>query len=469
MNITAVRPQRFSGTFWVAVLLGLGVVAGVIIPVGGAKFAAVIILGLIAVGTAVLAPGVLFALYLLIPFYKGAAQAYSPVDITLVLGVLNALQIVAIVLHRPVGHISRPGITLWVALALLVLGGVLYAPDQTLALNHAVTYELLVFVPLLVGALRVGSDPRYVRQLLWTFFGMGVLTTAVGVPFISSSDRLAVLGANTINVALAALLVPLLGLTFVARHGTLQMRLAMIVLIPVALIVALASGSRGPILVLLAVAMLGVVRYLAHPRSVDWPRTAAVTGAVLATILFVSLASPYLPALSTSRFTLFGDFIQSALTGTPGNTSAVDTSSATRVALYDVAATMFEERPILGFGTAGFEAMSNQFLGHDEAYPHDALLQFAAEFGLVGAALFVSLAVVGLARRLPDLGRPVRITFLYFLLEAMLSGDIFSDRTTWGLLLVLLLMEAPSLVRLATGATPARGEASDLATDGLVA
>jgi O-antigen ligase len=298
---------------------------------------------------------------------------------------------------------------------------------------------------------------------------MGVLTTGVGLLSISSSDRLVVLGANTINVASAALLAPLLGLTFVARHGTSKMRLLWILLIPPAIIVGLASGSRGPVLIFLAMSIVGAVRYLAHPGSVDWPRTATVAGAVLVVILVVSFASTSLPTLSTSRFASFGDFIQTALTGDPGDPAAVDTSAATRVALYGVAAAMFQERPILGYGTAGFEAMSNRLVGFDIGWPHDALLQFAAEFGLVGAALFVSLVGVALARRLPDLGRPIRVAFAYFLLQAMISGDIFSDRTTWGLLLLMLLMDARSYLRFAPGMTPARPEASGLATEGLVA
>ena len=425
-------------------ILGLGMVAGVLVPLEGLRFGAVVAVGLVILWIAVYAPGVLFALYLLIPFYKGAVQPSSPIDLTLALAVLNTLQVVLIVARRPVFRISLTGLTLWILLALLVLAGVLYAPDQTLALSHAETFGFLVFVPILVGALRVGSDQKYIRQLLWTFFAMGALTTVVGLPSLSGTDRLVVLGADTIDVASAALLVPVIWVSFVARRGNRWFRAATMVLIPLALLVALASGSRGPVLALLAVAVLGVLRYLSHPRSVNWPRTALATAAVLGVVLLLSFASPYLPALSTSRFTLFGDFISSALSGDPGTSSSADTSSTARVALFGVAATMFEERPLLGFGTAGFQAESNQFLGYVEAYPHNALLQFAAEYGLVGAALFVCLVLVALARRLPELGEPVRICFLYFLLQAMLSNDIFADRTTWGLLLLILLMAVRS-------------------------
>jgi len=447
MSVDATRSRSPSLADWAVVLLGLGLIAGLLVPILGPRNVAVLIGALLAIVALVAAPGLLLGLYLLIPFYKGAAQAYVPIDLSLILAALNILQIVAFVIDRPRGRISRLGLALWGALALLVLGGVLYAPDQDLALNRAIDFWILVFAPLAAGALRVGSDPRYVRQLLWTLLGMGVLTTLLGVPSFSSIDRLTVLGANTINVAAAALLVPLLGLTFVARDGSPQVRIATIILIPAALIVALATGSRGPLLVLLLVAIPSLVRGVSHLRSLHWSRSLAIAGVGLAILAVVSVASNDLPALSTSRFTSLGDFVQSAVAGDQVNASNADTSSTARLSFFDAALTMFKERPVLGFGTAGFETLSHRLLGEDEAYPHNAVLQFAAEYGVVGLALFIALVVLGLIRPLPDRARPLRILFAYFLLLAMLSGDILSDRMTWGLLLVMLVIEAPAVGR----------------------
>jgi O-antigen ligase len=447
MSSTAAQVGRPAINVPLAALLALGVLGGIVIPFVGLMLPLLLILGCTALWLTVKAPGGIFGLYLTIPFYKGAVQAYSPIDITFALAMLIMLQVIPIILRRKTGSISRTGLLLWATLALLVLAGVLWAPDQSLALGHAGTFWLLVALPLAVGAWRVGSDPRYVRQLLWTLFALGVLTTILGIHGVSSVDTLVVLGANTISVSLAALLVPLLGLTFVGRHRTWRVRLGLIALSIAAFFVALATGSRGPLLVLIAVGFLGMLNYFAHPRSVDWPRTAVVTAIVCAGILAVSFLSPLLPAYATGRFAVFGDFVSGALSGDLGGTSAVDTSSTARVGLYGVATTMFEERPVLGFGTSGFEAMSNQFLGYTEAYPHDAVLQFAAEYGLVGATLFICLMIVGLVRRLPEYGRPVKILLIYFLLEALFSGDIFQDRTTWGLLLVIFLIQVPITIR----------------------
>ena len=297
--------------------------------------------------------------------------------------------------------------------------------------------------------MRVGSDPRYVRQFLWTFFGMGVVTVGLGLAQLSGSERLTVLGANTIGVGRAALLVPVVGVLFVLRQRGLVLRAATVVLIPAAIVVALSTGSRGPILALLVLAAVGVIRQLPRLRSLNWRLTGAIGGLALASVIAVSVVGPSLPGISLDRFARFGDFIQGGLSG-DGSSSSGDTSAGARVDLFGLALSMFEERPVLGYGTAGFEATSPRFLSplEAEAYPHNALLQFASEYGVVGLAVFVAFILIALFRRFPtdNLGNTVRIILVFFLLNAMVSGDIFSDRESWGLVLLVLFIEVPRRV-----------------------
>jgi hypothetical protein len=429
------------------VLVGLGVAAGLLVPIAGVRVAVLLIGGLLALAAVVWTPGLVFGLYLLIPFYKGGVQQYVPVDITVILAALNAVQVVRLVLHPPRrGNISGFGLALWIAIAVLVLFGVLYAPDQRLALSHAINYWFLVLAALSAGALVVGSDRRYVDQMLWTFFGVGVINTLFGITSLSDTARLTVLGQNTINAAMSTLLVPLVGITFVLRRGSSLVRLATIALIPVSLVVALATGSRGPILVLILLAIPGLIRALARLRSADPKRTLLGAGIGVAIVLVLFFASSDLPVLATNRFAVFGEFIQSTISGDTVGAATSDTSSTARVGFFGAALTMFGDRPILGYGTGGFEAMSQSLLGQVEAYPHNAMLQFASEFGLVGVGLFISLIAVTFVRKLPDWAGPVPMLAAYFLLEAMFSNDIFSDRATWGLLLLCLVIRAPALV-----------------------
>ena len=438
---------------WLLLPLTLGSIAGIAVAVAGPSAILVAILAMLVAFAAVLAPGVLFAAYLLVPFYKGAAQAYSAVDITLVLALLNAAQIVPVVLGQRRRDISRSGMILWIALALLVLGGVLYSPDQGLALGHTVNYWALVLLPILPAALRVSSDPRFVRQFLWAFFGMGVVVVVMGLSQWPSTDRLVVLGTNTIGVARAALLVPLVGVTFVLLERRRFWRAVTIVLVPAALVVAFAAGSAGPLLALLVLGVilggLAAVRQMFPPRSMDPRRAALIAGLVLASIAVISVVSAQLPGQSIERFTHLGTFVQGGLSGDP-SVSAADPSSGARVTLFGLAFSLFEQQPILGVGTAGFEALSPRYLGplRADTYPHNAVLQFAAEYGLIGLTLFLSLVILGMTRRLPSDGpwRAVRVLFLFFLLNAMVSGDIFSDRETWGLLLLVLFADVPRIV-----------------------
>ena len=436
--------------------------AGIATAVAGP--AAAIALVVVALGAVAFAyaPGVLFAAYLLIPFYKGAVQPYSPIDITVLLAVANALQFIPLILDSRRLDVSRTAIVLWIALACLVLFGVLYAPDQNLAMSRATNYWVLVFVPLLAASLRVGSDPTFIRQLLWTFFGIAVATVVLGLVQMTGSRRLVVLGMNTIQTARVALLVPLLGVAFVWRQPWRPIRIVAIALIPAAILVAVASGSRGPLLALVVLATVAVARRLLEPRPMDWRLTGALAGVALASIVILPVAVPDVPAVSSERISGIGNVVENSLLGT------TDASGGeSRLRLYGLGVAFFEQQPIFGVGTSGFEALSPRLLGprDADAYPHNALIQFGAEYGIVGIALFVGIVLLALRRKLPpgSAWSAIRVVFLFFLLNAMVSGNILEDRMLWGLLLLLLFaavrVEAEAAFPLADGATPRRAEA----------
>jgi O-antigen ligase len=391
----------------------------------------------------VFAPGVILAALMLVPFYKGAAQPYSPVDITVVLAALNAVQVVYVLVRRDFGSRSTAGIVLWILLACLLVAGILYAPDQQLAIDRVLQFWALTFIPILPAALRVGADPRYVRQLLWAVFGIGLLTVILGVFALSSSDRLVVLGGNTISAGRAALFVPIIGLAFVLPRAGPVVRVATILLVPVAAVVSVASGSRGPLLMLLLIAGFSIVRGFLAGRAINWGLVRAISIIALISIPVAVLAAPELPGSSLQRFALFGDFVNGALSGEA--TASGDTSSGARVRLFDGAIRIFLDRPIVGAGPGGFEALSGHYLGpFADQYPHNSLLQVAAEFGIVGLGLFAVLVGLGLFRRLPPgvTASSLRLLFAFFLLNSMISGDILADRMTWGLLVILLCLDA---------------------------
>lgn len=435
---TAIPPRLLVPA--AVVLVGLVAVA---VAIGGPLAGLAVIGGVAALWGVAYLPGVVFAAYLLLSFYKGAIQPALPVDATVVLAVLCVLQGIPLLVDRGRRPISGLGLVLFVAMSLLVLAGVLWAPDAGLAVDRAVRWWTLVFLPITIAALRVGSDERYVRQFLWTFFAMGSFVAVIGVSQLSSVDRVTVLDANTIQVARAALLVPLLGVTFVLSSKVGIAKAALIGLVPAAMIVAVGSGSRGPLLFFGLLVIFGLVARAGRLRTVTAGRWLPITAIGLASLIGIGLVAAQLPSTALNRFTLLGEFIQSGLSGEL-NTSVGDTSAGNRVVLYELATELFAEHPLLGVGTSGFEALSERNLApaEVEAWPHNSILQVAAEFGIVGLGIFLTLVILALVRPLPygAAGTALRVVFLFFLLNGMVSGDIMSDRETWGILMLLLCL-----------------------------
>src|SRR5947207_9868203 len=270
---------------------------------------------------------------------------------TVLLAVFNAVQIIPVILNRDAHRVSRVGIVLWVALAVLFLAGVLYAPNQDLALLTVVNWWTIVFFPVLAGGLRVGSDPRFIRQFLWVVFGTSIIAVFVGLTNLSETERLAVLGDNTIGMGRAAVLVPLLALTFVLHQRLPFVRIIMVFLIPAALVVAVASGSRGPLIVLLALCLLGGARLVSRPHAVDWRFAGAIAGIALVSTMILSFVAADLPGLSVQRFGLFENLLESGIAGDV-NTSVRDTSSVIRIQMCRLPVAVFQHHPLVVVGPA---------------------------------------------------------------------------------------------------------------------
>jgi O-antigen ligase len=89
--------------------------------------------------------------------------------------------------------------------------------------------------------------------------------------------------------------------------------------------------------------------------------------------------------------------------------------------------------PVLGIGTGGFSTTSI------EAYPHNLILETAAELGLVGLALLALVLVGGAVTVFGNLASPddrpraalILALFAAALVNALLSGDITANAPLW--------------------------------------
>jgi O-antigen ligase len=189
--------------------------------------------------------------------------------------------------------------------------------------------------------------------------------------------------------------------------------------VPVLLVALLSSGSRGPFigLVLGLVVLWGL---LARGERTAGRRPLLV-GAV---ILAVAFASQLVPGAALER----------AASLLVGGVAGQDANG--RAELWAQAWQIFLERPWLGVGTGGFAAAAP-----GDVYPHNLLLETAAEWGLVGLVALGGILMIGVAQIVRAVRRPppgerglaviVAALFTAALANAMFSGDITANSSVW--------------------------------------
>jgi O-antigen ligase len=200
--------------------------------------------------------------------------------------------------------------------------------------------------------------------------------------------------------------------------SSLTMRYLALALLPILGVALLATGSRGPVLGLLA----GLTCYVLLLRDRSSRRH-------LLSLWFGGLAVAMLaPQL------IPGQNIQRSLSVLLGSGSGL--SSNGRFELWKEAWHAFERHPVFGIGTGGFGALQP-----DERYPHNLFLEVASELGVVGLLLTVGILAFGLRslirtwRSAVPEERPavalVVALVVSALVNALLSSDIQNNSTLW--------------------------------------
>jgi O-antigen ligase len=392
--------------------------------------------------------GVVLALYLTLPFYKAALQPYLPVDITAVLGLFSAILAIPAVLPALARNDlqyrrQRQFIVLWFGFFLLIWLGTLFAPDQGMAMKHALTLSATVMMPLLL-VLRVASNESGLSQFLGTIFLVGLSTTIIvgasGLVEFDSLYRTSFFGSSPINTAISALMVPAIGFTYLWSKARL-LRLVILFATPVSVIIAFTS-ARGPLVTLAAaLALLLMLRsFKSLPRMLVY-----LIGVTLVVAAFDAFIVERLPTFGLMRFQGLSESIVHILAGDRSDID--DASVGVRLDLYDVALDMFSRSPIVGGGTGSFPFETSTIPGLSELdYPHNIVLQFVAEYGLLGLAIFVCLTVSA-CRVVRGISRPVifGLSTIYFaaLFEAMISGGL-ENRLFWGLTFLAIALPIDS-------------------------
>jgi O-antigen ligase len=295
-------------------------------------------------------------------------------------------------------------------------------------------FELFVLgiLPLLVAGVLLGRRPRDVEVFLVLALILDALSgllvlRQLGTP-VYSNDRFGLPGQGVISLGIQGgegLMIAVY-LLLTATRARYQMLAA--ALLPVTAIALVASGSRGPVLG----GLLGLVTLLvllARSR-----RSALRVAAVCAALAVAWMAiSALVPSAATQR----------SLSIISGGRSGMAANG--RDQLWAAAWHTFRAHPLVGIGTGSFATADRVEVcpgpGCEDRYPHNAVLETAAELGLPGALAFLAVVAAGAvalvrAWRAPAGPRRTQVAivsalFVAALTTAMVTGDLSGDGDVW--------------------------------------
>lgn len=167
---------------------------------------------------------------------------------------------------------------------------------------------------------------------------------------------------------------PLLVLPLLLPFTRRSIKVTVFCLISLWWMIAISGGTRGTWLGMAAAVAVMICLGRSGRRWATWQLAAASTGLLLFILLFSVL--PGLLGIEVSNFA--GD--------------RLTTSLSAREILWQQAWEMIKERPLLGFGPMHFADIWNAVAAH----PHQAILQWASEWGIPSTLCVAGLALYGL-------------------------------------------------------------------------
>lgn len=346
----------------------------------------------------------------------------SLVDMTLALGaVLAATVAYRLVLRRGSITWSRE-MSIALIFAGVILSGLLYTPAYAYGTDKALRFVSLTLLAFFTPLVIIKS-----YRSVWLFFlgwlGLATMLAADALSRLGTGQRLSGFNATTIAISRTAGIAIII-LLFAVLMGRVSRRWQMLATVGLALtlLVLIGSGSRGPLLMLVVTVILTVGVSIARPGR--RMRSLLIIGILGVTILGI-FSSGLIPAASLERFDLLV------------NQAQIDTSAQARLMVMEVAWHLFTTSPIVGRGTGSVSAFG---AGQEQIYPHNILLELAAETGVLGLALYLGLVGMVLWRLLSRLGTEsgqeslwltLLAMLLFMLSNAMVSGDLSDNRDLW--------------------------------------
>lgn len=367
------------------------------------------------------------------------AGLYKPLvpffDVTLATAAVTACAVFAILL-RSQFRVRASGLLLVVAM-FLAFGIAAFWSGRTPYANQKVLALFSLTALAAVAPFFVMQGVRQFQVFLAAMCTAGMLSTAA-IAFqpesFLSPERLTIAGGNPIGTARLLLLTSLLVLLGAIATRT-HIALAVAVAVPLS-VLAVATGSRGPIAAFLFALVAGLAAILAHAVLSRRQRRRFLAVAAAVVVAVALLVVPW-SLRSTPDYAL--DRLSGSLS------FEADTSSVARLAAIDLALKDASAHP-LGTGWGTFELPSQT----DFVYPHNLFAEVFAEGGWLSGMLLIALIGLAFVRVITSSERfPVWVsatwigTIVYLLMNAMVTGDINGNRGLLTLASIGLALAVP--------------------------
>lgn len=284
-----------------------------------------------------------------------------------------------ITLIRQPGHIVPvlKKVLPWFLLAGYAFISVSWSPDPAYGLRKVVLFLVRGLIPGMYILLlcRTNKDFSW-RTVLIVSIVYSMVMLVFGEESPDYPGRVAIPAGNPILAARACFMGTVVALWY--RDGSKLLRATALVL---SIVAAWKTGSRGPLVAFIAANVItATIKYFADvfKGRLTWSKV-VVSGLVLVLLVGAAL----FPAFTTPEVD-FGTRYN-ALKG--GQYLANDQTFTVRIDMYKEAVTIFLQHPLLGVGFGGYSRLGSYL------YPHNLVLEIAAELGLIGLFLWV-LAII---------------------------------------------------------------------------
>ncbi len=205
------------------------------------------------------------------------------------------------------------------------------------------------------------------------------------------------------------------------QRRSMQLAWAAAVVALVASVTLVTTGRTG--YVAIVVAFSGLALGWSITRSLHWWKTALVTGtvfAVLATILTFSPVAQQRIQQATSEMETYTQ-------------ATTETSMGVRMYFWQNALVLVQQRPLIGWGTGGFETGYGQLVagrtgnaGLVTNDPHNQFLKIAAEHGVLGFAVFAGFLLMALRQKPSPAYRTLGLSALAVWCATSMANSHFS-------------------------------------------